>query len=904
MTIEEQLINKSYYQTFMDGVQNVHPIKVLGEMYLSEHKSDIPELSAIRFAQGEVYYLNDDYESAILKWENVSNELQPWAQKNLGDAHFELGLLAIAEDYYKAVETDSMELKSEILLQLFSLYIQLDQSDKAMDTIKKAVELNPDDPDVTDIARAFFEEREEWKEAIHLAVNEALRTESLHWFEIIEGYAGAGHTIAFEPHYFTEVLKTLYSIQLARFESLTAALWKSYQQTDFYFSWLMEMNKWLMNMEKGQNHMWRTLSPLYKESFLKLMDGTYFIKDLSPLLPNYLTNWIHLSTHSDDLFAGSAVLAWNEMFPEDIDDSVVRRAEHRVSESPDYENVLDECLKLFETLLNWARDKGVALDARAENLVRQLTDLNEHRLMIWGTSVDGRRTVFNRLLQQELIGEPTSATVFVRGAEDTNIQIITEDKVQRMENLEDVQQQVQNQKAMVDFQVPAPFLNTHHLAVIYPGTANHKEMLPYLQAADSLLFTINVDSPLTPEELDMAVTLAEEVPELTIHFLLLSEQVHRIHHQEMKTNTISRIHTYFPNARILSDFSQETGVEEISSFIRMITHEANRKEKRTRKLLHFVKQTITYMLDQRVEMESSLMDEMKWNNETRAKINDALKKVNHLEDTKIKNMKDSYRKMKENIRQKLESRIPEILRNSSDIVDEDSDFEQIHDEVNAEMNKRVGKYVKDEILPSFHKDLHGWIKDNEEEFKNLQGDLDGLSGDLNRQFTEHKISLNGDFKILQDWKRDVHRMTRGSLQIENRNILKSTTSSQILWKGAGKLFDVIRQDKEKLEAKLKNSIERKDYSETVKSISNEFMQQFELFEHSLEWDVGTFFIQPYEVLNETLTETQELIERTNEELNHMRKNPETYRDPLTLFKLRVLQFEWMTNRSYQRNSKP
>ncbi|GAA0493130.1 dynamin family protein [Salinibacillus aidingensis] len=901
MTIEEQLINKTYYQTFMDGVQNVHPIKVLGEMYLNEHKSDIPELSAIRFAQGEVYYLNDDYESAILKWENVSNELQPWAQKNLGDAHFELGLLPIAEEYYKAVETDSNGLKSEILLQLFSLYIQLNQLDKAMDTIKKAVELDPDYPDVTDMARAFFEERKEWKEALHLAVNEALRTESLYWFEIIEGYAEAGHTIAFEPHYFTEVLKTLYSIQLARFESLTAALWKSYKQTDFYFSWLMEMNKWLLNMEKGQNHMWRTLSPLYKESFLKLLEGTYFIKDLSPLLPNYLTNWIHLSTPSDDLFAGSAVLAWNEMFPADIDDTVVRRAEHRVSESPDYENVLDECLQLFETLLNWAQDKGVALDARAEKLVQQLADLNEHRLMIWGTSVEGRRTVVNQFLQQELIGETASATVFVRDAEDTNIQIITEDKVQNIENLEDNQEQAQSQIAMVDYQVPAPFLNTHHLALIYPGTAKHKEMLPYLQVADSLLFTIDIDSPLTPEELDMAVTLAEEVPELAIHFLLSSEHGHRIHNQEIKTKTISRIHTYFPNARILNDFSQETGVEEMSSFIRMITHEENRKEKRTRKLLHFVKQTITYLLDQQVEMESSLMDEMKWNNETRAKINDALKKVNHIEDTKIKNMKDSYRKMKENIRQKLESRIPELLRNSSEIVDEDSNFENIHDEVNAEMNKRVVYYVKDEILPAFHRDLQGWIRDNEEDFKNLQDDLDELSEDLNRQFFEQKISLNGDFKILQDWKRDIHRMTRGSLQIENRNILKRSASSQILWKGAGKLFDVIRQDKEKLEARFKNSIESKDYSGTVKAISDEFMQQFELFEHSLDWDVGTFFTQPYEVLNEALTETQELIERTNEELNNMRKNPETYRDPLTLFKLRVLQFEWLTNRSRYRS---
>ena len=55
--------------------------QVLGEAYLEEQKKDISDLSAIRFAQGEVYFHYKDYESAIFKWENIRNELGTMGKK-------------------------------------------------------------------------------------------------------------------------------------------------------------------------------------------------------------------------------------------------------------------------------------------------------------------------------------------------------------------------------------------------------------------------------------------------------------------------------------------------------------------------------------------------------------------------------------------------------------------------------------------------------------------------------------------------------------------------------------------------------------------------------------------------------------------------------------------------------
>src|SRR4051812_48963663 len=175
VTIEQQLIEKAFYETFMIDNREKEPIQVLGEAYLEEQKKDIPDLSAIRFAQGELYFHYKDYEAAIFKWENIQNEWGQWARKNTADAYFELGLLPTAEDIYKSISTEDLTLHTEVALQLFSLYMQRSNNELASKVIKETIDLNPDYPNVTKLARAFFEESLDWSSAIELATKEAIR---------------------------------------------------------------------------------------------------------------------------------------------------------------------------------------------------------------------------------------------------------------------------------------------------------------------------------------------------------------------------------------------------------------------------------------------------------------------------------------------------------------------------------------------------------------------------------------------------------------------------------------------------------------------------------------------------------------------------------------------------------
>ena len=72
--------------------------------------------------------------------------------------------------------------------------------------IKKTIAANPDYPNVTEIARTFFEEQQDWNHAIELAVNEAKRTESLDWYEMLITYVENGVTRNHAPSYFSQAI--------------------------------------------------------------------------------------------------------------------------------------------------------------------------------------------------------------------------------------------------------------------------------------------------------------------------------------------------------------------------------------------------------------------------------------------------------------------------------------------------------------------------------------------------------------------------------------------------------------------------------------------------------------------------------------------------------------------------
>jgi hypothetical protein len=299
------------------------------------------------------------------------------------------------------------------------------------------------------------------------------------------------------------------------------------------------------------------------------------------------------------------------------------------------------------------------------------------------------------------------------------------------------------------------------------------------------------------------------------------------------------------------------------------------------------------LLQKRIDVENQLVESVRWNEEIVQKLQGALNQLSDLEAQKTTVMKRTYGSIKDSIQKEMAEAIPKILRECSKLINENSNFSKIHLELNDEMNRRLQDYLENTILPKYYRSLQEWIVNATGEFEQGQAFLDEMGEGFNTLYGEERIQLNCDFKVLDDWRRDTDRMT-SRFQLENVNILLRRTPSQLLLKSAGKLFGALSQNKTMLYNRYMQFVESEDYSETVAMVSKQLFQQFELFEKSLARDVNLFFRNPGIVLNKAVEDARSEIEHSQEMLNKMNTNPEMYRDPLTLFEVKLRQFEWMT----------
>lgn len=906
MNLEKQLIKKIYYETFLMENETHPPLQVLGEAYLNDQKNEFSDGSYIRFAQGEFYYHHQDFESAIFKWEKVNNELTPWAQKNIADAYFELNQLSVAENVYTSIATDNKILMTEISLQLLSLYIEQNKLDSAFAVIKKAVSLNPDYPNVTAIARSFYEEQQDFGSAVELAVNELIRTESFPWFEVLKEYIDKGFTKTISPDYFYQVLVTLHNVDQVQFTQIVSSLWHSYKNEQTYLLWLKTINEFFLHIEIHSSDIWDKISSLYEVTYFELIQGQYMLRQLHDIIPNLLTNWLKVANPSHSIFPSTAVLAWDEIFPSKIDSADVKHAENTLSYSTNYTDGLEYSLHLFDSITQWAQRNDLEMGLRSRWLVDELADLKTNRLLVTGTSGNGKSSFINSILGENILEDSGSNVVVFKNDAHTEINAITDSAITTTENFSDFQnmmsmhRQTYRDRACVEFKLPCRFLSKNKLTFVVTPSFNRNndtrnETFEYLNSADELLFVLNADSPFTDKERDILLSIQEHTPNLQIHFLL--NKIDNIYSEaEAKRvihDTQERINSYFPYARVFPYSSLYTNSQQLNDLTEFIHFNFNHKNidaERTEKLLFFIRKTITYLLDKRVEMENNLVDSISWNEDILVRLNGFINNLTAFEKEKIHSITESYRTMKNEITNDLTEHIPKLLQSCSDLISEESDFGHIDIELNTAMNERVQNYLEQTVLPNLARSMQNWIATSNNEFLQSQTYLEEISEGLNSLCGENRIQLECDFKVLDDWRRDTDRMTT-RIQMEEVNILRRFTPAQFLLKSAGKLFGVLPKNKTMLYNKYTQYLENEDYTDVTASIMHKFFLQFELFENALERDITMFFRNPFGTLKQAVENTHLEIQEKQNTLHKMKSNPEVYHDPITLFELRLRQYE-------------
>ncbi|WP_163099904.1 tetratricopeptide repeat protein [Peribacillus alkalitolerans] len=889
MTLDNHLINKRYYETLLEESDSRHPVQILGEKYFDENQNDLPELSSIRFAQGEIYFLFKDYESAIFKWENINNELASWAQKNMADAYMELELLSTAEELYKSITSESSTLNSEVALQLFSLYIDIEKIKLADGVIKKAVQSNPDYPNVTKLARAFFEEHEDWKSAVDLALQEAIRTQSLHWFEVLKNYIDCGYTCSFTPSYFSDALTNLFHLDEVLFENMATSLWNSYKGQENYKAWIIEFNAWILsNLEDIQGKSMPALSSLYEESYFHFLTGGYYIKELTNVIPNLLSAWVHISDSISALFASSAALSWDEIFPGSLNEAVIEEATLHIKESNSiFPNMLDNSLELFDSIVSWASKQDLNVSFKQNWHVRELLELENRRIVVAGTSEFAKAAFINSIIGESFIKESINSLGWtIKDNDEFAIHEINDKGTTSLSSFED-----SDRRSIMEVKLPNSFLNRYNLSFIY--NPNDNDSLDEFQLADSLLFVMDAGAPFTEEEYELLVRIQEISPNLPIHFVLntIHEQTY-VGNNEVAALTVRE---FFPSASVIKHSSLHPttqGLHHLGDTIQASLSMDGMEEYRTLKIFKVVGNTLKELVRNRMVVEDNLEKSIQWNEEMVGKLNGAINQVKDLEKDHVNRISSSYYSIKDEIKQKLIEEIPKLIRDCSDIIKEESNFGNIHLELNDEMNNRVQFYLQTTILPETYRLLHEWIEGAKEDLTGSQYFLNDMAEGFNNLYKEDRLKLNSDFKILDDWRRDADRLTT-SVHMEKVKILLRHTPSQVLLKSAGKLFSAISQNQSVLYNKYKKFVETEDYHNIAVLITNKFLQKFELFEQSLERDISISFREPTNVLIANEKEAKQEIEKNKKQLSEMRKNPHQFEDPITLFKIRLRQSRFM-----------
>ncbi|PLT30733.1 GTP-binding protein [Peribacillus deserti] len=902
MTLEKQLVEKIFYEAFLQDNSSDHPVSLLGEaLSLSRHDEAV-DVSNIRYAQGEVYFHNKDFESAIFKWQSVSNALQLWAGKNIGDAYYAQGDLAKAEEIYLSISTDDLTLRSEIALQLFSLYIKEEKLESADRIIKQIVAVHPDYPTLTEIARVFYEENKDWDSAVGLAVSESVRTKSEAWFGVLISYIDSGAAANFKPDYFNEAITTAKSVDFTLFERLTAALWSLYRnKTEAFLPWISNITG-LLNGSEAATHSSEQLSAHFKETYLYLVNGNFTLKIIQPLVPALVSNWLGMAGKSDVLFASAAVLSWSELFPESIGKDVINRAENLIYDSEKQYNGLENGIELYQSIVSWAEKNEVAIDPRNDWVIQELQDLDTKHLLVAGNSGNGKFTFSNSLIGESILTPDTSGMIAFKNHQDVIIQRVSDAGAAEITHQEfyDVTGRRQN-RDLIEFKIPSKFLRENRLSLLEsPAFNDHNPeknpVLNYLHYADSLLYILNADEPFTAKDRENLMLFREKAPDLPIHFIINSLDAFygKDTAARVVQETASSINAYFPNANVFA-YSSEAGsfkdYRELSEFIQAGFAPVSLEKERTAKLLFFIRQALRGLIDKRLELEKGLDHTIGWDVDMLSKLKGASNQLNDLEKSKAARIQKSFSSIKSKVRAEMEERIPKILSKTADIITDSMDVAAIEAKTNDEMNLRVESYIDRDILPRFYLSLQEWIKTASSDFNESQVFLDEMKAGFNKLYEEDRLELTCDFKVLDDWRRDADRMT-GGFRLEKVNFIKASPQAFLL-KSAGKLFGALSQNNSMLHNKYKQYVENEDYSEAAKRVTDKFLMQFDMFEKSMERDVKMFFKEPNKELNSTIDETEKTIAKNTAKLENLKQNPAAYFDPLTLFEVRLRSYEWI-----------
>ena len=109
------------------------------------------------------------------------------------------------------------------------------------------------------------------------------------------------------------------------------------------------------------------------------------------------------------------------------------------------------------------------------------------------------------------------------------------------------------------------------------------------------------------------------------------------------------------------------------------------KADRSAKLFYLVRKTLKDLFSKRKDRENGLKESIEKNEDILVRLNGFHNYLGDMQSDKVTLIKNSFHKKKEEMKKEISNKIPSILSSCSELINEESDFRQIHTELNEAM---------------------------------------------------------------------------------------------------------------------------------------------------------------------------------------------------------------------------
>jgi hypothetical protein len=916
---EINLVNKTYYQTFIPLNQHaVLTMKQLSNMLSTA--ADSTQIDELRFIQGEIYYLFEDYESSIFKWSKLEGTMSEWAKKNTGDAYVKLRKFHDAESMFKSVKPITRTINLEKLLALFFLYKQKGQQDLAIEAIKEAMKVDPDYQHLSRMANEYYEEIGIHQDAIMLSVSEYGRTKDHYWLQTIHRYIESGMSEKVEPVHFIPILPVLVTQEPSVFHHFIISLWDRYEQTSFYLDWLDAFHTWLFYQHETipTNFIYEKLLDYMELAFLHLTNGSYLLsKDKEKLISQLLINSYRLLEKSNSYRHSicAAVVAWGEEIPGSIPKEMVESSRKQVLGKA-LSALKKDLLHLKSQMYQWADEKQFSVDSLIDWWVKYFEDKKNIHLLIAGTFSNGKTSFIHSLIGENILlasDLPTTSTlVHLHYGPDKEFHRLTEKDIQQFTKLEQLHsfttiehEQERNQdQGIIDIAWPTEFFTGKNITLIdSPGfndiRNDENPTKKHISMADSILFVLSAEAPFRKTERDILMELLEGNPHLEVNFLLNKvDYMEEEEIEEVLEDVSRKIKKYFGNAALIpySSVEPEYYSDDFGQFLQGRSSALLNSETvqlgRLRKTIPWFKKLLDSFEKEKEKAILRLNAKIMELQDQIKLLQSVYEEVYKTKEQMLYLLNREYDAIKDRLIRQLEEKVPQAIKGCSSLIQVNSDFKNLDLLLNDEINRELERLVRYDILPNFQIELEEWLNHCSKRFSDFTLQKEQIEQILTYIFEGVRLDFNLEtVDRTVESQRVYQRRIINNFKFDPLAVLPEHNVKKALLMGAGRLLGRFNNTNSMLYEQYLKYFDTETFEEPKKEIQEMISLHFFDFHSPILKEVEKMVAELLGTLDHFILVIKQDLKEREVELDSFESTPELIDDPIQLFRILVRRQE-------------